>query len=67
MSTWSTTDHGPNWSLSNGNLTAAASGSSNTVIRGTLSQNSGKRYFEITPSGLANNFSDVVWRTARRS
>jgi len=49
-STWNPADTGANITFSNGNLTASkASGNSSwTTVRGTASNNSGKKYFEIT-------------------
>jgi len=48
ITTWNISDKSANITLSNGNLTGAATSSSNGGVRGTTSRNSGKVYVEWT-------------------
>ncbi len=61
--TWNPSDKDSLVALSNGDLTATvSSGSAWSMVRGTTSQTTGKKYFEVTvttPTAPSTNFSDV--------
>jgi hypothetical protein len=58
--TWNPSDKSANITLSNGNLTAAASASSNEGVRAVDSKTSGKYYFEWKLTGTPNGSNTGV-------
>jgi hypothetical protein len=62
--TWNASDKSANITLSNGNLTATASSATGSAVRTTISQSTGKYYFEIAGTGTpANSFAGLTTGT----
>lgn len=59
-STWNPAFKGTSITLSNGNLTATATSTSSQAVLGTLSQASGKVYFEVYVGSVRSNTIAVI-------